>query len=100
MVLSGTTAFGDTNVVAAGYQEVLNQVLGPSCVGCHGPRRASKGVRLDSYEAVQAYITPGNAASSLLVQLIESGTMPPNGQPISAENLELLKGWIEGGAAQ
>ncbi len=43
-------------------------------------------------------IEPGNAADSLLVQLIVDGEMPNRGAPVTPEELQLIIDWVNQGA--
>ena len=76
------------------------------CADCHGERRQKEGLRLDSLDALRigsengAVIQPGDAANSLLYQLISSPLddddhMPPSKTPQpSAEDIAAIKAWI------
>jgi hypothetical protein len=43
-------------------------------------------------------VEPGNANNSLLVQLIEEGKMPDRGDPVTADELQLIIDWVNQGA--
>lgn len=79
-------------------------ILQSRCVSCHGSTRSSGGLRLDSYTAVMAgarsgaVVEAGNAASSLLVDVVSTGRMPPSGQGLSAEEIQIIIDWIDAGA--
>lgn len=76
------------------------------CADCHGERRQKEGLRLDSLDALRigskhgAVIQPGDAANSLLYQLIstpldDDDHMPPSKKPQpSAEDIAAIKAWI------
>jgi cytochrome c5 len=72
-------------------------VFDPACTGCHGAGLQSGGVDLSSYSAAVAVTVPGDAAGSVIVQVMEAGGHP--GQ-LSDEHLALVKEWIDGGAAE
>ena len=79
-------------------------VFEESCTRCHGSSRQSGGLRLDSYAALMAggkdgaVIVPGDAPSSLLVELITSGEMPRNAAPLPDEQIQAIIRWVDAGA--
>ncbi|MFN7932230.1 MAG: DUF1549 domain-containing protein [Bryobacteraceae bacterium] len=74
------------------------------CTGCHGPAVQTSGLRLDnSADALRggysgAAIRPGDAAGSKVIQLVESGKMPPAGAKLTRAEIDVLKAWIADGA--
>lgn len=89
-------------------QDVL-PIFRQNCFGCHGPTQQMGRLRLDKRRAALpnrvgangVRIIPGNSAASRLYQQI---TMPPNGLrmppagPLSAEQIETIRLWIDQGA--
>jgi hypothetical protein len=79
-------------------------ILEARCWECHSEESAELGLRLDSYEGVMqgsdygTVVEPGDADGSLLVDMIVSGDMPEEGDPVLPEELELIKAWIAEGA--
>jgi len=84
-------------------------ILRARCAGCHNADDASGGLNLESFAALAAgggqgpAFTAGVAASSRMFRMA-AGTlepvMPPDGEePLSASELDVLKAWIEEGAA-
>src|SRR5689334_7363485 len=76
------------------------------CIGCHGPKQQKNGFRLDRRRAALRggtinQIGPGNAeASRLHLRLVgdrEGLQMPPDG-PLNAEQIKVIKAWIDQGA--
>jgi len=79
------------------------------CVECHGPEKKKSGLRMHTkQDAMQGggegpMIVAGKSAESLLVQLI-AGTnenfdkMPPEGDPLTDEQIGLVRAWIDQGA--
>ena len=59
---------------------------------------------MESYETLLAgsqngqVIIPGDSNSSLLFEKVESGEMPKRGADLTAEQIELIKQWIDEGA--
>ena len=92
----------------------VQPLLSDRCFACHGPDAAQRqaGLRLDLREAAVAPgmsgrvpITPGDSAASELIQRVASEDparrMPPayaGHAPLEAEEVEILRLWIEGGA--
>ena len=74
------------------------------CWECHSEENAELGLKLDTYEGVMAgsdygtVVEPGDPEGSLLVDMIASGDMPEAGDPMPAEELDLIRAWITEGA--
>lgn len=88
------------------YARDVVPVLEANCVRCHNPAQQEGGLLLDTYEdLVQggdsgAAITPGSAATSRLVAMIEGRAkkkMPPKGE-LRPDEIATLRAWIDGGA--
>jgi hypothetical protein len=70
----------------------------PRCTSCHGASQQIGGVDLSSYDAaVAAVIVPGDAAASLIVQVMEAGGHPGR---LIEEDLTRLVAWIDAGAVE
>lgn len=85
------------------------QLLHSKCISCHGPDKMESGLRLDTREFVLKggdrgpAVVEGNQAESLLLNCVtglsgEELRMPPK-NPLSANEIELLKRWLAHGAA-
>ncbi|MFO0850408.1 MAG: PSD1 and planctomycete cytochrome C domain-containing protein [Gemmataceae bacterium] len=80
-----------------------------TCVRCHGPAKQLGGLRLDRRADVLRggdsgpAVAPGKPADSLLLKKVtahdEAERMPPDGDPLPAEQVRALKDWIAAGAA-
>ncbi|MDH3426750.1 MAG: hypothetical protein OEM22_08805, partial [Acidimicrobiia bacterium] len=98
----GTTA---TTVAAAGdtWDGVVAAFFDPRCTACHGSAVQTSGLDLSSYDTALAGggrgagVVPGDAAASTIVQIMEAGDHPAL---LSAEEVVLLKEWIDAGAAE
>jgi len=84
-------------------QDVL-PILRQNCVPCHGPSQQNSGLRLDRKSSAinRRGVVPGSSENSLLYHRI-SGTafglqMPPTG-PLRPEQINIVKTWIDQGAA-
>lgn len=79
------------------------------CVKCHGPEKQQGGLRFDvrtgalrEGDSGSQAISPNDAASSELLRRVEatddSERMPPEGQPLSRDQIHTLRLWIKEGA--
>jgi uncharacterized membrane protein len=74
------------------------------CVNCHGGQQTSRGLDLKSYDSLKAgsqngpILTAGDAANSLIVQLVTAGRMPKSGPRLTPSEVQLLTDWINAGA--
>ena len=86
----------------------IEPILASKCQGCHGARQQLSGLRLDTKQGAMAggysgaVIKPGDSAGSRLIRLIagmEGKTvMPPAGERLTAEQVGILRAWIDQGA--
>ncbi len=95
-------------LVRARHERVFDTKVAPllarSCLQCHDS--ATKKGRLDLSLKAAAFtggesgkvIVPGKATESLLWEQIESGDMPPDSESLSANELKLIRQWIDDGA--
>ncbi|WP_164103940.1 PSD1 and planctomycete cytochrome C domain-containing protein [Candidatus Laterigemmans baculatus] len=91
------------------FSRDIQPLISKHCLLCHGPDEAEGGVRLDVAELAAAAadsgaraIVPGDAEQSELLRRVTSSDlserMPPDGEPLSDEQVSLLRQWIEQGA--
>ena len=86
------------------FESDILPLLQARCLQCHGesPRQAEPDLR--TLEAIRnggqsgPAVDPGKADRSLLIEKIVSGTMPPGEEPLSSEEIGLLRRWIDQGA--
>ena len=87
----------------------VQPILRDHCVECHGPSQQMRGLRLDRRRdavpnrvgANRARIIPGKSASSplyLRVSGTQAGPQMPPGSALKAEQIAILKTWIDQGA--
>jgi mono/diheme cytochrome c family protein len=79
------------------------------CFACHGPDKQQGGLRLHRRALAMAggdggpVLAAGRSAESRLVHyvagLVDGKRMPPAGAPLTAEQIGLIRGWIDQGAA-
>ncbi|MCO8124385.1 PSD1 and planctomycete cytochrome C domain-containing protein [Stieleria sp. TO1_6] len=108
MFLSGTIGLAADDPID--FQKQVQPILAKKCYACHGPDEAEGGLKFTSREAAFAEtdsggfaIVPGDAESSYLLERItaedEYERMPPEGDPLTEDEIALIRGWIEQGAA-
>jgi uncharacterized membrane protein len=95
-----TTAVTQREVSFA--EEVL-PILEKYCVECHSEESAELGLKLDTYEGVMGgsdygTVVEAGDVGSLLIEMIASGDMPDGGDPMPAEELDVIKAWVTEGA--
>lgn len=79
-------------------------LLVEQCLACHNARTVKGRFSLQSFQSLLKggesgpAIAPGASEDSTLVQLLEAGEMPKEGDPLSAVRIETLKRWIDQGA--
>ncbi|MCH8923566.1 MAG: DUF1592 domain-containing protein, partial [Planctomycetes bacterium] len=87
------------------FETQVASILARRCLECHDS--ASKKGKLNLSRKVAALaggengkaIVPGKSAESLLWEQIESDDMPKDADPLSAAEKEILRQWIDSGAA-
>src|SRR6188508_1603166 len=91
----------------ASWQRDIKPILQARCVACHGPLKQEGGLRLDAAAVALkggesgVVIKPSDVAGSMLLQRVAHDDpeqrMPPEGEPLKAEQIALLKEWIAAG---
>src|SRR6266550_424778 len=81
-------------------------IIQDNCLACHNPQKHKGGLDLTSRELALKggedgpVIQPGKSSASKLIDLLAPGSdphMPPKGQ-LTADEIESIKKWIDGGA--
>ncbi len=90
------------------YLRDVKPLLKNKCYSCHGPRKAESGLRLDAGKLALAggddgaVIVTGDSSKSPLIARVsatdEDERMPAVGTPLSADQVQLLRSWIDQGA--
>jgi mono/diheme cytochrome c family protein len=101
LCLAGSTLIAEESI---DYLKQIKPVLHERCFACHGALKQEAGLRLDTAAlAIKggdsgAAIKPGDVEASLLIKRItaadESTRMPPEGEPLKAEQIAALRNWI------
>ena len=80
----------------------IQPIFKAKCDKCHGAQKASGFLRLDAKQLAMKTIRPGNSKDSRLVHRIlgEGGEarMPMGGEPLKAEQIAIIRKWIDEGA--
>ena len=104
---SGTTAAVEGDAVS--FEEQVLPILEASCTECHDNRSAFSNLRLDNAEGIMAggdlgkVVVPGEPDNSPLVLRValpedDLDFMPIEGDPLTDEQIDLMRKWIEQGA--
>jgi hypothetical protein len=87
------------------FAKDIQPMFSQNCMPCHsGSPGCASPYALTSYAGAMGNgkdsvpnVLPGNADSSLLCQMLKSGTMPKTG-PLAPAKVELVTGWVTQGA--
>ena len=106
LALVSTAGAGDR---AVDYARDVKPIFQERCYSCHGALKQKAKLRLDSGELIRKggstgpAIVPGKSAESILIERVtdpDDGTrMPPELKPLTADQINTLKAWIDQGAA-
>ena len=91
------------------FTKDVQPILKKSCQTCHGAEKPKGEYRLDSRasalkggENYTPAIKPGDSAGSPLIHLVAGlvpdSKMPAKGDPLTVEQIGLLRAWIDQGA--
>jgi hypothetical protein len=105
LVFASVSAAADRPV---DYARDVKHLFQERCFACHGALKQQAKLRLDSGELIHKggksgpIVVPGKGADSRLIQKVtekdEGARMPPEGQPLTADQVTALKAWIDQGA--
>ena len=87
------------------YDDHVLPVFQQACLNCHNPDKTKGGLDLSSFAGAMKggsggkIVEPGDVASTLIavVQQTAEPKMPPEGEKLANDQIQLLKHWIEGG---
>jgi hypothetical protein len=96
--------------VEVDFIKQVQPILAKRCFACHGPDEAESGLSFSDQQSAFAetdsgepVIVPGDVDGSSLIARITSEDeferMPPEGDPMTPDEIEILKSWIQQGAA-
>jgi hypothetical protein len=91
------------------YRGEVKPILERRCYACHGALKQKAGLRLDTAQLLLKggdsgpAVEPGSAEESLIIDKVSESDpklrMPPEGEALSATEIELIRRWIDDGAA-
>ena len=88
---------------AVDFAKEIQPLLKNKCSRCHSGHEAKGGFSINSRNTLLEAAKPNDSAKSLLYQLITSKDpderMPSKGEPLSPEQISLIKTWIDEGIA-
>ena len=95
-----------TQTADVSFQRDLVPVLEKRCVVCHQGEKPQKGLRLTSAAGLMRggesgpAVIAGSPGESLLLSKVsgDKPAMPPLGEPLTASEIKLIRGWIVAGA--
>lgn len=100
----------DQKVTEPDFQSIFNNVIQPQCMSCHEPGGRAESVPLATYQdlvsGLDVLVVPGDIDSSLFYQVMlptARRQMPPPRSglpPVSENNIEVIRLWIEMGAPE
>jgi hypothetical protein len=92
------------------YLRDIKPILHQRCYACHGALKQTSGLRVDTADALVqggesgAAVVPGDSGRSLLIEAVTGDLaqwrMPPEGEPLTAGQIALLRRWIDQGATR
>ncbi|HEY1187484.1 MAG TPA: PSD1 and planctomycete cytochrome C domain-containing protein [Gemmata sp.] len=89
------------------FEAKVRPVLAEHCYSCHGPKKQSAGLRLDTAAGIRTgaddgpIVVPGNPAKSRLIRSVKRENelaMPPK-SALPADAIAVLVEWVKAGAA-
>ena len=92
------------------FKSAIQPIFEQRCYECHDKRKQKSGLRLDRKtgafqggDSGKPAVVPAKVAESLLITRVTTTNadevMPPKGQPLTADQISLLKTWVEQGAS-
>jgi len=79
-------------------------IIESRCINCHGGNRTEEGLDLKTHASILAgsenglVVLPGDAANSLLVEMVVAQKMPKRGPKLTPPQLQLITDWVNQGA--
>lgn len=86
------------------FAEQVAPTIAKRCLACHNAKTAKGRYNMESFAGIMKggesgdSVVVGKPAESNLLGLIESGDMPKDADPLTAEQIAAIKRWIETGA--
>ena len=86
------------------FSETIAPIFAQRCIACHNARTAKGRLNMESFAALMkggesgAVLEPGDPDSSNICFLIDDGSMPKDADPLTKEEVAIVKKWIGTGA--
>jgi hypothetical protein len=104
IIFAGLTslAFAQDKVT---YDDHVSPLFQQACLNCHNPDKTKGGLDLSSFAGTMKgssggkIVEPGDPGSTLITVVLQTAEpkMPPEGEKLSNDQIQVLKQWIEGG---
>ncbi len=102
-------SYSRTSAEEIDFASQIEPIFAKHCISCHGSEEQKSGLRLDRRASLlrggdygEAAIVPGNPNASFLVKVVHGDEpdlqMPPEGDPLTKQQISLLTRWIKQGA--
>ena len=97
---AGQSAEGAT----VSFAKDILPIIESRCANCHGGNRTEKGLVLLTHADIVTgsengpVVLPGDAANSLLVELVATQKMPKRGPKLTPPQIQLFTDWVNQGA--
>ncbi len=108
VTLLHSAGLADETTPTIDYEKQIKPLFTARCLACHGALKQEAGLRLDTGELARKgshngpVINRGSAQASELIarvtSLDEQTRMPPDGEPLTGEEIQRLSAWISAGA--
>ena len=86
------------------FSRHIAPILVRRCTACHNTRTAEGGLNLNSYASLLkggesgVSLTAHHADDSLLFSMVQDGSMPQDADPLTSEEIDRIRRWIDVGA--
>ena len=104
----GKQVAAEKSLIALGKLESFSQKVAPilakRCLACHDAKTAKGRFNVETFASLMrggesgAEVVAGKSGDSNLVNLIEDGTMPQDADPLSKDEIAVIRKWIDTGA--
>lgn len=90
--------------VTVSFANDILPILESRCINCHGGNQTEEGLVLRTHADIMAgsdngpVLIPGDAANSLLVELVATQEMPKRGPKLTPPQVQLITDWVNQGA--
>ena len=104
-----TTLVAHPQDTTVSFARDIVPILERSCYECHGGEKdglltVEVGLDMTTYEGLIAgsqdgtVVEPGNPDESYIIDMVVNGDMPEEGDPLTPEEIDIIRRWIAAGA--